>query len=84
VGSPATVKACIDEYRAPGIDTIVGSGLPHLEEAYRVAELLFSLLDLSTKPIKRNLIDPVAIFGGDGAISASAPKLTQALANRAR
>ncbi len=83
VGSPATVKARIDEYRALGIDTIVGSGFPHLEEAYRVAELLFPLLDLSTRPAEQNLIDPASIFGGGGAISASAPEFAQALAHRA-
>ena len=77
VGSPATVKARIDEYRALGIDTIVGSGFPHLEEAYRVAELLFPLLDLSTRPAEQHLIDPAAIFGGGGALSASAPEFTQ-------
>jgi hypothetical protein len=29
------------EYAALGIDTFILSGYPHLEEAYRVAELLF-------------------------------------------
>ncbi|MEY1661671.1 FMNH2-dependent alkanesulfonate monooxygenase [Isoalcanivorax beigongshangi] len=44
VGDPETVAARIEEYRALGVDTFVLSGYPHLEEAYRVAELLFPLL----------------------------------------
>jgi alkanesulfonate monooxygenase len=34
------------EYADLGIETFVLSGYPHLEEAYRVAELLFPLLPL--------------------------------------
>ena len=41
VGTPEQVAERIREYQAVGIDTIIGSGYPHLEEAYRVAELLF-------------------------------------------
>ena len=44
VGSPETVAERLREYQALGIDTVIGSGYPHLEEAYRVAELLFPLL----------------------------------------
>ena len=47
VGDPATVAARIREYQVLGIDTLVASGYPHLEEAYRVAELLFPHLHLS-------------------------------------
>ena len=32
------------EYQAVGVDTVIASGYPHLEEAYRVAELLFPAL----------------------------------------
>lgn len=49
VGSPESIAARIREYQAVGIDTIIGSGYPHLEEAYRVAELLFPQLGLGTK-----------------------------------
>ncbi len=41
VGDPQTVAARLREYQALGIDTIIASGYPHLEEAYKVAELLF-------------------------------------------
>ena len=44
VGDPATVAARIQEYADLGIETFIFSGYPHLEEAYRVAELLFPLL----------------------------------------
>lgn len=47
VGDPHTVAARINEYRAIGIDTFILSGYPHLEEAYRFAELVFPLLECS-------------------------------------
>ncbi len=46
VGSPETVAARLREYQALGIGTIIASGYPHLEEAYRIAELLFPVLGL--------------------------------------
>ena len=36
----------MQEYAELGIDTFILSGYPHLEEAYRVAELLFPRLPL--------------------------------------
>ena len=41
VGSATTVAARIEEYASLGIDTFILSGYPHLEEAYRFAELVF-------------------------------------------
>jgi alkanesulfonate monooxygenase len=46
VGDPDTVAERMKEYAALGIDTFILSGYPHLEEAYRVAELLFPRLPL--------------------------------------
>ncbi len=44
VGNPQQVAQRIEEYAALGLDTFVLSGYPHLEEAYRFAELVFPLL----------------------------------------
>ena len=45
VGSPDQVASRLREYVALGIDRFILSGYPHLEECYRVAELLFPLLN---------------------------------------
>nr|WP_205741658.1 FMNH2-dependent alkanesulfonate monooxygenase [Hansschlegelia quercus] len=47
VGDPETVAARMKEYMEVGVDTFILSGYPHLEEAYRFAELVFPLLPLS-------------------------------------
>ncbi len=44
VGSAETVAQRILEYRELGIEEFILSGYPHLEEAYRFAELVFPLL----------------------------------------
>lgn len=44
VGDPETIVARMKEYQDLGIETFVFSGYPHLEEAYRFAELVFPLL----------------------------------------
>ncbi|PXX76797.1 FMNH2-dependent alkanesulfonate monooxygenase [Rivihabitans pingtungensis] len=44
VGDPHTVAARLKEYADLGVDSFVLSGYPHLEEAYRFAELVFPLL----------------------------------------
>jgi alkanesulfonate monooxygenase len=46
VGSPEQVAARIQEYADLGLDHFILSGYPHLEEAHRVAELVFPLLPL--------------------------------------
>ena len=51
VGDAATVAERINEYAALGIDSFIFSGYPHLEEAYRVGELLFPLLDVAVPSI---------------------------------
>lgn len=50
VGDPDTVVARMSEYADLGIETFILSGYPHLEEAYRVAELLFPRLPLANLP----------------------------------
>ncbi len=47
VGDADTVAARLLEYQKLGVDNFILSGYPHLEEAYRVAELLFPRLPLS-------------------------------------
>ncbi len=47
VGDPDTVAARMREYMAAGIDTFIMSGYPHLEEAYRFAELMLPRLPLA-------------------------------------
>jgi alkanesulfonate monooxygenase len=49
VGSPETVAERLREYQALGIETVIASGYPHLEEAHRVAELLFPALGIATQ-----------------------------------
>jgi alkanesulfonate monooxygenase len=44
VGDPSTVAQRMLEYSDLGIESFILSGYPHLEEAYRVAELLFPIL----------------------------------------
>lgn len=46
VGDAQTVAARMKEYMSLGIDTFIMSGYPHLEEAYRFAELVLPLLPL--------------------------------------
>jgi len=62
VGDPETVAARLKEYAALGIDTFILSGYPHLEEAYRVAELLFPLLPVDHLP-KQTAAAYVGPFG---------------------
>lgn len=49
VGDPATVAARLREYQDLGVETVIASGYPHLEEAYRVAELLFPALGVDAQ-----------------------------------
>lgn len=59
VGDPDTVARRMEEYADLGIDTFIFSGYPHLEEAYRVAELLFPRLPLDNLPtVEPQLFSP--------------------------
>lgn len=50
VGDPNTVADRMQEYADFGINTFIMSGYPHLEEAYRFAELVFPKLPLTDIP----------------------------------
>ena len=60
VGDPETVAQRMREYAELGIETFILSGYPHLEEAYRVAELLFPLLPIERRggPTETNITGP--------------------------
>jgi alkanesulfonate monooxygenase len=52
VGDPATVAKRMQEYADIGVETFILSGYPHLEEAYRVADLLFPHLPVKSRTTK--------------------------------
>lgn len=60
VGDPDTVAARMKEYADLGIENFVLSGYPHLEEAYRTAELLFPRLPIHREkdPDERTFVSP--------------------------
>jgi alkanesulfonate monooxygenase len=60
VGDAETVAARLLAYAKLGIDTFILSGYPHLEEAYRVAELLLPRLpiDQAARLIEHNATGP--------------------------
>lgn len=62
VGNPQEVAARIKEYADLGIDSFIFSGYPHLEEAYRFAELVFPLLP-----------EPYASLAGRGVTNLTGP-----------
>jgi len=59
VGDPETIAARMQEYAELGIETFILSGYPHLEEAYRVAELLFPLLPLKARDTQEKSAEPL-------------------------
>jgi alkanesulfonate monooxygenase len=60
VGDADTVATRMLEYADLGIDTFILSGYPHLEEAYRTAELLFPKLPVGiTLPAPSKMVSPV-------------------------
>ena len=63
VGSPEEVAARMEEYREIGIDTFILSGYPHLEEAYRFAELVFPLLTLAHPTARESIAVNTGPFG---------------------
>ena len=65
VGDPETVAARMKEYGEIGIDTFVLSGYPHLEEAYRFAELVFPLLPLTHDEAAPSPVSKLTLGDGD-------------------
>ena len=73
VGDPDTVATRMLEYADLGIDTFILSGYPHLEEAYRVAELLFPKLPVDVMlPSPSRQFSPVGEIIANERIPASA------------
>lgn len=65
VGSAETVEERMREYMDLGIDTFILSGYPHLEEAYRFAELLFPRLGVGQDVDGRSVSTVFGSFGGE-------------------
>ena len=76
VGDPDQVAGLMRQYMDVGVENFIFSGYPHLEEAYRVAELVFPRLKLK---------HPTASFGahrnagpfGEAVANDYRPKATQ-------
>ncbi|MDQ0561156.1 alkanesulfonate monooxygenase [Rhizobium mesoamericanum] len=67
VGSPKSVAARLKEYQEIGIDTVIASGYPHLEEAFRVSELLFPEIGIpGPRNALRSSFGTPQVFGGGG------------------
>jgi alkanesulfonate monooxygenase len=79
VGDPDTVAERMYEYEAAGIDTFIFSGYPHLEEAYRFAELVFPKLNLASQPDSaaalNSAVGPFGMTGGEIVANTVAPGL---------
>jgi alkanesulfonate monooxygenase len=79
VGDPDTVAERMHEYEAAGIDTFIFSGYPHLEEAYRFAELVFPKLNLASQPDSAaaltSAFGPFGMTGGEIVANTVAPGL---------
>jgi alkanesulfonate monooxygenase len=63
VGDPQTVAQRMREYMSIGIDSFILSGYPHLEEAYRFAELVMPLLPLADKSTRSVAAANMGPFG---------------------
>lgn len=70
VGSPENIARAMAEYQSAGVETFILSGYPHLEEAYRTAELLFPALGRPS-PLFRaapSAVENASAHGGYSAI----------------
>jgi hypothetical protein len=71
VGDPPTVAKRLQEYADIGIDSFVLSGYPHLEEAWRFAELVFPLLS------RHSAVTAGGVFTGGAFDGATTPRTTE-------
>jgi alkanesulfonate monooxygenase len=79
VGDPETVATRMREYGELGIDTFIFSGYPHLEEAYRFAELVFPKLNLSSvEELGTGELAVTGPFGGEMIANAERPEFGRA------
>lgn len=69
VGSPENVAERLKEYADLGIEYFILSGLPHLEEAHRFAELVFPLLPVQQRATRSRY----SIMGAMGDALSPAP-----------
>ncbi|WP_336773625.1 FMNH2-dependent alkanesulfonate monooxygenase [Paenibacillus sp. MMO-58] len=84
VGSAEQVAERIKEYAELGIETFILSGYPHLEEAYRTAELLFPLLPLAKRSGEgdRAFISPFGEMIANNELPGRAPKAEAAVSGK--
>ncbi|WP_127495422.1 FMNH2-dependent alkanesulfonate monooxygenase [Paenibacillus glycanilyticus] len=84
VGSAEQVAERIKEYAELGIETFILSGYPHLEEAYRTAELLFPLLPLTKRSGEgdRAFISPFGEMIANNELPGRAPKAEAAVSGK--
>ncbi|HEY1103573.1 MAG TPA: FMNH2-dependent alkanesulfonate monooxygenase [Burkholderiaceae bacterium] len=75
VGDPDTVARRIEEYKAIGIETFIFSGYPHLEEAYRFAELVFPKLGIQGREASNSPVLPGPF--GEVVANVYAPRVSQ-------
>lgn len=70
VGDGETIARRLKEYEALGAETFVLSGYPHLEEAYRFAELVFPHIGVQppAKTSGLNLVRPAGEVLGNGLV----------------
>jgi alkanesulfonate monooxygenase len=70
VGDGETIARRLKEYEALGADTFVLSGYPHLEEAYRFAELVFPHIGIQRPGVAagQNLVRPAGEVLGNGIV----------------
>jgi alkanesulfonate monooxygenase len=74
VGNPEQVAARMEQYAGLGIGTFILSGYPHLEEAYRFAELVFPRLPGS---VRQRIEAPLSGPFGEVVGNAYLPKVSQ-------